>query len=259
MSNLMNTMQSTLGKLGSTITNGSHKILSPETRADIAYKLKTFAINNPKLAAFMTAQIALTGLPLVLFVTFCITVFLFSLIAALLVGLVVALLFTVFMVAIALVVVLPTIFLTTFGATFLFFFGIGGYYALKWVNGGESPTAEGTAVGDKINSLTGGRMKWLTTGIQKKQEDAAEGAKEAREAPKNEKDESASATGAETSKKNLSDNDSTGARKPPKLKSASKDSATKHTEIVNGSENAQKVSESTKGSENVAEPASGAT
>lgn len=122
--------------------------------------------------AFLTAQIALTGLPILLFITFGITVFLFALIAALLIALVAALLFTVLMVGVALVVVLPTIFLTTFTATFVFLWGLGGYYILKWFNDGGVPAPDGKAIGDKLNSLTGGRMGWLMDGTRKKAEDS---------------------------------------------------------------------------------------
>jgi len=252
----MTNMQSMFGKIGTTLRKGTDMILSSETREAVSAKLKEFAINNPKIAAFTTAQVVLTGLPLLLFITFCITAFLFSLIAALLIGVVVALLFTVFMIGVALVVVLPTIFLTTFGATFLFLCGIGGYYVLKWVNGGESPAAEGTAMGDKLNSLTGGRMKWLTDGINKKQENADGGAKESPATSGNEKgDVNGSTTGAEKPNKNSSNNTGGGARKPPKLAAAPKDSATKHTETVaNGNGDAEKkASDGAADAENAAE------
>lgn len=37
------------------------------------------------------------------------------------------------------------------------------------VNEGNAPGAEGTRIGDKFNSLTGGRMNWLVDGAQRKQ------------------------------------------------------------------------------------------
>lgn len=80
---------------------------------------------------------------------------------ALLVGVLAALLFTAFMVGVALLVVLPTVFITTLGASFLFLWGLGGYYILKWLNGDSEPAAEGEAIGDKINNLTGGRLDFL--------------------------------------------------------------------------------------------------
>jgi hypothetical protein len=120
-------------------------------------------------------QIALTGFPLFLFITFSVTVFLFALIAALLIGLLAAVLFTVFMVGVALLVILPTIFITTFSATFIFLWGLGGYHLLKWFNEGGASAPEGTAIGDKLNSLTGGRMGWLMDGARKNADDKRTG------------------------------------------------------------------------------------
>lgn len=112
---------------------------------------------------------ALTGLPLIMFAVFTLTVFVFSLVAALLVALLVALLFTAFMVGVALLVILPTVFLTTMGASFLFLWGLGGYYILKWFNEGQSPTPQGAAIGDKLNSLTGGRLDFLMNDARKQE------------------------------------------------------------------------------------------
>jgi hypothetical protein len=104
---------------------------------------------------------ALTGVPLFLFVLFSLTVFIFALVVGLVLGVLGAVVFTLFAVGIALTVVLPTVFFTTMGATFLFLWGLGGYYALKWANGeSESSNKEGgsSTIGDKLNSLSGGRL-----------------------------------------------------------------------------------------------------
>jgi hypothetical protein len=175
MSGFLNSITGIFGSIGKTFQNALDKIFPPEKRAEMLSKLQEFAVNNPKLAAFLTTQIALTGLPLLLFATFSLTVFLFSLIAALLVGLIAALLFTVAMVGVALIIVLPTIFLTTFAASFIFLWGLGGYYLLKWFNEGDAPAPDGTGIGDKLNSLTGGRMGWLVSGAKEKQEDVSQG------------------------------------------------------------------------------------
>ena len=95
---------------------------------------------------------------MVLFLVFTLTVFVFSLVVALLVGLLAALVFTAFAVGVALLVILPTVFMTTMAASFLFLWGLGGYYLVKWFNEGESPAKPGEAIGDKLNSLTGGRL-----------------------------------------------------------------------------------------------------
>jgi hypothetical protein len=89
---------------------------------------------------------------------------------ALILGLLAAVLFTVFMVGVALLFVLPTVFLTTFAASFIFIWGLGGYYILKWFNEGDTPAEPGTAIGDKINNLTGGRLSFLMDGARKKEE-----------------------------------------------------------------------------------------
>ncbi|KAF2715214.1 hypothetical protein K504DRAFT_335529, partial [Pleomassaria siparia CBS 279.74] len=174
-SGLLRSFQTIGGSLVSTFQNVFNRILPPEERAKMFDNLQDFAINNPKLAAFLLTQIALTGFPLLLFITFSVTVFLFALIVALLIGVLAAVVFTVFMVGLALLVILPIIFITTFSATFIFLWGLSGYHILKWFNNGEAPTPNGKAIGDKLNSLTGGRMSWLMDGTRKKTEDARTG------------------------------------------------------------------------------------
>ena len=120
--------------------------------------------------AFLATQFALTGLPLFIFIAFTITVFVFSVVAALLVGVLVALLFTAFMVGVGLLVVLPTIFVTTAAASFLFLWGLGGYYILKWFNEDEGAPPDGKSIGEKLNSWTGGRMNWIMDGTNKKED-----------------------------------------------------------------------------------------
>jgi energy-coupling factor transporter transmembrane protein EcfT len=96
--------------------------------------------------------VTLTGIPLLMFIVFSITVFVFSLVAAIIIAVLIALLFTVFCVGVALLIVLPTVFATTMGATFLFLWGLGGYYILKWFNS-TSPARPGEAIGDKLNTI----------------------------------------------------------------------------------------------------------
>jgi len=173
MSGVLSRLQSIGGKLSGTFMNVLNRVLPPDEREEMLASLQNFAINNPKLAAFLTTQIVLTGFPLLLFATFSVTVFLFALIAALLIGVLAAVLFTVLMVGVALLVILPVVFFTTFSATFIFLLGLGGYYVLKWINEGETP--DGMAIGDKLNKLTGGRMGWLIDGARKKANDGPTG------------------------------------------------------------------------------------
>ena len=76
-----------------------------------------------------------------------ITVVLFSLIAGLLVGLLGAVLFIVFAVGVALVFILPVLFFTTAAAVFVWLWGIGTYYLIKWFNEKEVPGIHTDAAG----------------------------------------------------------------------------------------------------------------
>jgi len=143
------------------LQSGFDTLFPPAKRAEWWDKFKAFAVSNPKLTAFLLTNIVLSGPPLLLFVVFTITVFVVSLVSALLIGLVAALLFTVFMVLVALFIVLPTVFMTTMAATFIFLWGLGGYFIFKWFNDGTTPAAVGNAVGDKLNTISGGRLGWL--------------------------------------------------------------------------------------------------
>jgi energy-coupling factor transporter transmembrane protein EcfT len=120
--------------------------------------------------AFLLTNVVLTGPPLLLFVLFTILVFLVSLVLSLVVALLATLFFTLSMVLIALFVVLPTVFMTTMAANFIFIWGLGGYYILKWFNEGDTPAKVGTAVGDKLNEVTGGRLTWLMDSARDKVE-----------------------------------------------------------------------------------------
>lgn len=89
--------------------------------------------------SFLASQIALTGFPMGLFVVMTITVVIFALLAGLIIGLLGAVLFIVACVGFALIILLPTLFLTTAAATFIWLWGLGGYYILKWFNQKEIP------------------------------------------------------------------------------------------------------------------------
>lgn len=90
-------------------------------------------------ASFLLSQIALSGIPVALFVVMTIGVFVFALVAALVIGVVGALLFTAVCVGVALLVLLPTLFITSFAGAFIWLWGVGTYYILKWFNQKDIP------------------------------------------------------------------------------------------------------------------------
>jgi hypothetical protein len=111
----------------------------PEKRESLKAKLTKFATEKPMLASFLLSQIALSGIPLTLFAVMTLGVIVFALVAALVVALLGALLFIVFCVGVALIILLPTLFMTTFAAAFIWLWGVGAYYIIKWFNEKEVP------------------------------------------------------------------------------------------------------------------------
>ncbi len=111
----------------------------PAKREEIKAKMVKFATERPHLAAFLLSQLALSAGPLALFLVMSLTVLVFALLAGIIVGVVGALLFTVFCIGLALLVLLPTLFMTTFAACFIFLWGLGAYYIVKWFNQEKIP------------------------------------------------------------------------------------------------------------------------
>ena len=74
-----------------------------------------------------------------MFFSLTLTVGVFSIVGGLLVGLLGALLFIVVAVGFALIILLPTLFFTTLVASFLWLWGLGTYYILKYFNKKEIP------------------------------------------------------------------------------------------------------------------------
>lgn len=95
-----------------------------------------------------------------LFVIMTITVVVFSIVAALILALLAAVVFSVVCVGFALVILLPTLFITTAGASFIWLWGVGAYYILKWFNkkeipGIHKPLGEGLTDNMGLDALTG--------------------------------------------------------------------------------------------------------
>lgn len=110
----------------------------------------------------MLSHLALSGLPMGLFVLMTITVVVFSIIAALILALLAAVVFSVVCVGFALIILFPTLFLTTAGASFIWLWGLGAYYILKWFNkkeipGIHKPLGDSVGFGDELSldALTG--------------------------------------------------------------------------------------------------------
>lgn len=134
------------------------RILPPGTREDMKSKLTKFATEKPYLASFLLSQIALSGLPLVLFIIMTISVALFALIAGLLVGLLGAVLFIVGAVGFALIILLPILFFTTFAAVAIWLWGMGAYSIVKAFNekrvpGIHVPMGEGLKQVTRVGNL----------------------------------------------------------------------------------------------------------
>ncbi|KAK3673674.1 hypothetical protein LTR78_006579 [Recurvomyces mirabilis] len=161
------------------------RLISPEQRANLLAKLQAFMLKNPKLSAFLGMNFALTGIPLFLFLLFTLVVAVFALLVGLILGLLGAVVFILFAVGVALCFVLPAIFFTTGAACFLFLWGLGGYYILKWANGDGDKSgkdgAPGTAIGDRLNSFTGGRLTGFMDMARGNNERNAEDGKKAKE------------------------------------------------------------------------------
>ena len=114
--------------------------------------------------SFLLSHIAISGLPLLLFIALTITVGVFSILGGLLVGLLGALLFIVVAVGFALIILLPTLFFTTLVATFLWLWGMGTYQILKYFNKKDIPGIHtdlksgllgGDSENDKLDALNG--------------------------------------------------------------------------------------------------------
>ena len=140
---LTGTLQGGVNNLLNTGSSILDRFFPPEKREELKAKISKFATERPQMAAFLLSQIALSGFPLALFVIMSITVLIFALVAGILVGVVGALLFTVTCVGIALIILLPTLFMTTFAGVFIFLWGLGAYYIVKWFNKKDVPGVHG--------------------------------------------------------------------------------------------------------------------
>ncbi|KAL9004779.1 MAG: hypothetical protein Q9188_002414 [Gyalolechia gomerana] len=151
------------GSLNGMLDKGSawlDSIFPPEKRNELMAKISKFATEKPMLASFILSHLALSGVPMGLFIIMTITVVVFSIIAALILALLAAVLFSVACIGFALIILLPTLFITTAAASFIWLWGLGAYYILKWFNkkeipGIHKPMDEGMDGGLGLDALTG--------------------------------------------------------------------------------------------------------
>lgn len=160
-----------LGALTGTLQGGVNSLINlsstwldrffpPDKREEWKAWLTKFATERPYLASFLLSQIALSGLPLVLFGVMSVTVFIFALLAGILVGVIGALLFVVAALGFALIILLPTLFFTTAAAVFIWLWGVGAYFIVKWFNQKDVPgvhtdLASGLAEQSGLSDLPG--------------------------------------------------------------------------------------------------------
>lgn len=164
-----------LGTMTSVVQGGLNNVMDsgksfldrwfpPEQRESLKNKLIKFATEKPQLASFLLANIALSSIPLGLFFVMTLSVGVFALVAGILVGVLGAALFIVFAAGTALIVLLPVLFFTTTAASFIWLWGIGTYYIVKWFNkepvpGIHKPMEQGmmdqTGLKDSLPALNG--------------------------------------------------------------------------------------------------------
>ncbi|KAL8939748.1 MAG: hypothetical protein Q9216_003192 [Gyalolechia sp. 2 TL-2023] len=151
------------GSLNGMLNKGSDwldSIFPPEKRNELMAKISKFATEKPMMASFMLSHLALSGVPMGLFIIMTITVVIFSIIVALILAVLAAVLFSVACVGFALIILIPTLFITTAAASFIWLWGLGAYYILKWFNkkeipGVHKPMGEGMDGGLGLDALTG--------------------------------------------------------------------------------------------------------
>ncbi|RII10032.1 hypothetical protein CUC08_Gglean006022 [Alternaria sp. MG1] len=159
--NIGNKIHYTTRRVGDQIETTTNQVLPPKQREHMLERAREYARQNPKAAAFLTTQTALTGLPLVLFLAFAATTLLVSLSTCLFLGILVSIAITFFLVGFALLFVVPTVIIASCSATIIFIWGFVGYVILRRFNEGEEPAKLGTRVGDKLHKLTGGRSGYF--------------------------------------------------------------------------------------------------
>ncbi|KAF2999274.1 hypothetical protein E8E13_003766 [Curvularia kusanoi] len=161
MSVIVRAARNLAANVGNGFEHAANRVLPPQQRERALENLRSFSVRNPRLASFLAAQTALAGLPILLFLAFAISTLFASLVTCVLLGVIAAFLFTFFITGFALFFLIPSVVVGSCAASIFFFWGLVGYMILQRINGGETPVNPGTDIGDKLNKLTGGRLRDL--------------------------------------------------------------------------------------------------
>ncbi|KAL9082254.1 MAG: hypothetical protein Q9159_006567 [Coniocarpon cinnabarinum] len=150
----MATLSGRMRDSGSLVREKSVNLLDsyvpPSQRQEYFDSIRSWAAVNPKLAAFVAAQLLLSGPPVLIFLGFSFTILISSFLICLLTALTVTFAFTALCTGLALLVLLPTLLLTSTAATFLFMSGLISGAAVSRFN--NDPRTEGIRSRTKSNA-----------------------------------------------------------------------------------------------------------
>ncbi|KAJ4988666.1 hypothetical protein SVAN01_05799 [Stagonosporopsis vannaccii] len=164
MSVVLRTAVDVAASVGARIAHTTDRLFPPKQRERALESLRAFSVRNPKLASFLAVQVALAGLPILLFLGFAVSTLAVSLITCIFLGVIAAFVFTLLVTGLALLFVVPVVCIGSCTASIVFLWGLIGFLILQRINGGEAPVQPGTKVGDTLNGLTGGRLRDLVDG-----------------------------------------------------------------------------------------------
>ncbi len=151
-------LRDAITKVISTSSTILDRALPPQRREQYKNWLIKFATERPYLASFLLSQIALSGLPLVLFCCMTVSVFIFSILAGVLLGVIGGLLFAVPAMGLALLILLPVLFFTTAAAVSIWLWGVGGYNVIKWLSHRGNPGVQSDVKGP-MTKVNGGAFQ----------------------------------------------------------------------------------------------------
>ncbi|KAJ4379314.1 hypothetical protein N0V86_005359 [Didymella sp. IMI 355093] len=167
MSVVVRTAQDVVGNVSARIEHATNRILPTKQREHALENLRAFSVRNPKLATFLTAEAALAGFPILLFLAFATATLVVSVITCVLLGVIAALAFTLFTTGFALLFVVPIVFIGSCTASLVFVWSLIGYLVLQRINGGETPIQPGTKLIEQIQTRSKNNWRWIRHKIKK--------------------------------------------------------------------------------------------